>query len=162
MSPRSILTVFSTRPAPRGDWTDLAPRNRAAKPIGRAVQIQHAGGTARTDRAGLVRMVALQPTHLADFRPVPGRYSVISGAPALIYHCGNLEIPLTAEEISAMTSQVLRPFQVRVLKSIYGGALEWQPSLYDLETNRALQPQAWHQGFLEYKASVSFPRRRAA
>lgn len=162
MNLRSILSVLATKPAPRGDWTDLSPRNRAAKPVGRAVHIQHAGGIACTDRAGLVRMVALHPAHLVELRPIPGKCSVVSGASALIYRSGNLAIPLTAEEISAMTSQVLRPFQVRVLKAMFGGALEWQPSLYDPKTNQALQPKTWHQGFLDQKATVSFPRRRAA
>lgn len=72
--------------------------------------------------------------------PVPGKVSVISGQPAVIYRADGNEIPMTTEELVRFIRHDLRPEEFKVLYEKYGAIHEIHDDFYDPSTGEAWQP----------------------
>jgi hypothetical protein len=118
------------------------PRNRQATKLGMLrIEVEHAGGVETLDPNREIMAILQRPDEVTSWGPVPGRTSVLSGEPAILYRADDLEVPLTVPEYVRLVGRELRPEEFRALLREYGDAFEWHDDFYDPETGEACQPK---------------------
>lgn len=116
------------------------PRNR--KQTGLAIlqiQIEHATGKHEFNPNSALMTAIQTPEVILDLEPFPGRKSLITGGPAIIYRSDDLEIPLTQEETLRLMLTALRPKEYKAIVTHFGDAYEWHDDFYDPASGEALQ-----------------------
>ena len=98
------------------------------------VEIDHGGGMASF--AGDAQVAALRdtPATAARWAPIPDLTSLLSAAPAVLYRCGDLAIPLTVAEYAALVGGELTGAEIGKLTLVFGPAWEWGATFYERET----------------------------
>lgn len=113
-------------------------KNRKATGLGAVdIVIEGGGGVMRTDPNGLVVKVMTGRLELG----MPVSTSVLSGEPAYLYKTSELEVALTAEEISRLTRRDLYPWEVLKLHETFGVFFETHEDFYNSATGESLQPK---------------------
>ena len=119
-------------------------KNRLETPLPHdQVEIEDAEGTIRryTDEGLLVACAGDYSGHKPMQIGDPGPPSVISGEPGYRYRSGDVEIPLTRQEMRHLILHALTPSQYFALRERYGLFPEIGTDHYDPETGDALAPK---------------------
>lgn len=147
-------------PDKRGAAVDYyTPKNRMPTelPI-LEIQVEHADGIEKTDPNGAVASalfgasgedlngkpgtagLRMNIVRLAELSPVPGRSSVVSGEPALVYRAETVELALSPDEMHRFLDRSLTPDEYFAIRGRYGMFFEIHEDFYDPGTGEAFQP----------------------
>lgn len=117
------------------------------------IEIQHADGVEVTDPNGQIFQILQRPEMLLAWKPVPGRVSVISGRPAILYRSEDFEAPLTLDEYVGLVGRELEPNEYLALLRHFGSAFDWHEDFADPDTGKALQPKGLRSLFRDEAAA---------
>lgn len=118
------------------------------------LEVEHAAGVERMDPNGQIIMLVRDTEKVLGWQPVPGRVSVISGRPAILYRAEDFEIPLTVGEYVGLVGRELEPHEALRIMEEYGPAFDWHDDFYDEETGDAVQPKGLRKKFQEEASAL--------
>jgi hypothetical protein len=124
---------------------DLSPKNRKNLDIKVIeIRIRHLDGVIVIDPVTLILKLIEDANIFLDLCPLDNTSSVISGKPAVLYQAagkhGDIEIPLTTEELVRYMSHNLTHDEFFKLMKTYGEHFEIHADFYNYRTGKALQP----------------------
>ena len=101
------------------------------------IQILSGDGTEEFDPNSLIIQMVDDRRH---FLPLADERSELSGKPAIIYRCLDLELKLSPPELRRMVLRDLHKKELFTLLNRHGMAWEWHEDFYDPVSGAALQP----------------------
>lgn len=106
-------------------------------PIG--IEVVDAAGTTRYTPNDIAMDYIVKRRH-TGLRPIPGKTSIITGEPAVLYRTQEVEIALTPEELGRLVRRSLTPKEFFAICDAVSCPFELHSDFYDSETGEALQP----------------------
>lgn len=107
------------------------PKNRRLRPLPQyQIHILHEGGKLELDTAKLVWLLLNRPRKILDYQPAPGKSSILSLEPALVYLEEDLEIALDPDEMMRFLTLSLDPWEATALRKLYGDCFQLSNAFY--------------------------------
>jgi len=120
------------------------PRNRTDSPLpDQRVEIEDRQG--RIKDYGTDALLVAAAGDYGGIKPLdigePGPASALCGEPGYLYRAGDVQIPLTRNELLRLVFGALTADEYFKLREIYGEFPQISPQYYEPETGRAIQPK---------------------